>query len=81
VTSLLTRSQGRVEQRSAFGLGNVRDALAVVPRADFTHPVIAALDHPPFCLQNGGDYNIENGFPKNVKGVVILLTAPLNVLL
>ena len=52
--TLLTRREGRVEQRSAFGWVNVRNALTETSLAYLTHPVVAALDHPPFCKQKGG---------------------------
>ncbi|MBV8388754.1 MAG: hypothetical protein JO080_03030 [Mucilaginibacter sp.] len=38
------------------GWVDIRHVFAVVSLADFTHPVIASLDHPPFCKQKGGDF-------------------------
>ena len=54
IVTLLARSEGRVEQRSAFGVGKCTRGTGGDVARIFTHPVDATLDHPPFCKQNGG---------------------------
>lgn len=47
-------AKGGLNSVSHSGWVDGRDALGANAARIFPHPVVASLDHPPFCKQNGG---------------------------